>query len=188
MVGICRLVGKHIVTATHYPRLKIDKSLALDVFDVGITPIGILIVGDVMFEDKHHLLRREKIGVTEVAGTSGLAEHPIPIARILKQAVVHLSGKLIASILKLSYRLLWCFLFLFLHNRYIRCRCGILCIVCGASNILHLPNGGYACIGDRGCSSFRIRYHAVKLQCAVLIEVEIKINVVGIALVGKSLF
>ena len=50
----------------------------------------------------------------------------------------------------LGYRLLWRFLLLFLHSRYIRCRFGILCIVFEANNILHLPGGRYARFGDMG--------------------------------------
>ena len=86
MVGICRLVGKHLMATTHYPRLKIDKSIALDVVDVGIAQICILIVGEVMFKDKRHLLWREEIGVTKVAGAAYAVGYPIPITRVLKQA------------------------------------------------------------------------------------------------------
>ena len=69
----------------HEPRLEIDETV---VVNVGITPLGVYVVGHIVLDDAHHILRLQHVTVLEVAHAAYFVTYPIPVAITVKELLV----------------------------------------------------------------------------------------------------
>ena len=65
-----RYVLNHAKSATFQPRFKIDVALSFAIFDVGVTPFGILIIGEVGLKNEYHFFGGEEVGGFKIAQTA----------------------------------------------------------------------------------------------------------------------
>ena len=74
----------------HQPRLEMD---VIIVVEVGIAPLGILVVGQTVLDDENHSLRLQHIAILEVAQTAYFIAYPIPLSATVEELLLTNSAK-----------------------------------------------------------------------------------------------
>ena len=69
----------------HEPRLEVDVAI---VVDVGIAPLGIFVVGHMVLDDAHHVLRVQYVAFIKVARTAYFISYPILLATTVEELIV----------------------------------------------------------------------------------------------------
>lgn len=79
----------------HQPRLEIDVTV---VVEVGIAPLGVFIVGNIVLDDTNHVFRAQYIGFIKVTHITDFIAYPIPGAATVKQLAIDEFRKFIANV------------------------------------------------------------------------------------------
>lgn len=85
------------MSCSHQPRLEIDISV---VVKVGITPLGVFIVGHTILDDASHVFRIQHVGFLEITRSAYFVTYPMPFSTTVKQLLVHGFGNIVASVLE----------------------------------------------------------------------------------------
>ena len=74
------------MSCAHQPRPKIDVTA---IIEVGITPLGIFVVGETILDDAHHVLRVQHVDAIKVAHVAYFVTYPTPVSATIKELLVY---------------------------------------------------------------------------------------------------
>jgi hypothetical protein len=76
---------QHIMPQPHEPEFEVDVTA---IIEVGLTPFGILVLGQTVLDDAHHVQRIQHVTFLKVAHTTYFFSYPVPLAAAVEELFV----------------------------------------------------------------------------------------------------